>query len=84
MEIQQTILQIISNISGIAAQDIPFSADLRNDLGINSLEGLTLIINIEEAFDISVADQDVQHITTVQDVFRYVEYYLSKENRSNF
>lgn len=78
MDIRQIILRIISDLINVEEEDIPFSADLRNDLGINSLEGLTLIVNVEEVFHISIATQDIQNITTVGDIIQYVEYYLSK------
>lgn len=44
-----------------------------SDLGADSLDVVELIMAIEEEFDLQIADEDVEGITTVGDVVEYVK-----------
>ncbi len=55
--------------------DVTTSAELINDLGINSLELADLVLLCEERFDITIEDDEVQNFVTVGDV---VEFLASK------
>ena len=42
--------------------------DLRRDLGLNSLELVELVVQLEDTFDIEISDREVMGLTTVGDV----------------
>ncbi len=44
-----------------------------SDLGADSLDVVELIMAIEEEFDLQIADEDVEGISTVGDVVEYVK-----------
>ena len=46
---------------------------LRDDLGLNSLDAIELMFKIEEEFDLSIPDEDIQRLVTVGDVIAYLE-----------
>jgi len=46
---------------------------LRDDLGLNSLDAIELMFKIEEEFDLSIPDEDMQRLVTVGDVIAYIE-----------
>ena len=46
---------------------------LRDDLGLNSLDAIELMFKIEEEFDLSIPDEDMQRLVTVGDVVTYLE-----------
>ena len=56
----------------INPDDITPSADLVNDLGINSLELADLVLLCEERFDIEIGDDVVHKFITVGDVADYL------------
>lgn len=56
-------------------EEVTASAELINDLGINSLELADLVLLCEERFDITIEDEEVQNFVTVGDV---VEFLSSK------
>ncbi|MBE6562857.1 MAG: acyl carrier protein [Ruminococcaceae bacterium] len=56
-------------------EEVTASAELINDLGINSLELADLVLLCEERFDITIEDDEVQNFVTVGDV---VEFLSSK------
>jgi len=41
---------------------------LREDLGLNSLDAIELMFQVEEEFDIEIPDADVQRLRTVSDL----------------
>ena len=56
----------------INPDDITPSAELVNDLGINSLELADLVLLCEEKFDIEIGDDVVHKFITVGDVADYL------------
>jgi acyl carrier protein len=50
---------------------------LRGDLGLNSLDAIELMFKLEEVFDISISDEDMQGLEKVGDVIDYLERRLS-------
>ena len=53
-------------------EDVTLSAELVNDLGINSLELADLVLLCEETFDIEIGDDAVHKFITVGDVVDYL------------
>lgn len=50
---------------------------LRDDLGLDSMATIELLFKIEEAFDLQIPDQDLQHLRTVANVIDYVQARLN-------
>ncbi len=53
--------------------DITPTAELVNDLGINSLELADLVLMCEERFNIEIGDNDINKFVTVGDVAVYLD-----------
>jgi len=53
--------------------------DLRNDLGLDSLDMIELLFKIEEVFDLEIPNEDLVKIATVGDVIGYVERRLAEK-----
>jgi len=49
---------------------------LREDLGLDSLAIIELLYRIEEAFNLSIPDEDLEKLHTVGDVIVYIEHAL--------
>jgi len=52
---------------------------LREDLGLDSLAIIELLYRIEEAFNLSIPDEDLEKLQTVGDVIAYIEHGLEPE-----
>ena len=63
--------QLKLNVSKIGSD-----ADLKDDLGLDSLTMIELLFTIEEAFDFEIPNADLSEIRTVGDVIAYVERRL--------
>ena len=72
-DVIEKVRQIISEQLGIDEADITPSASFTDDLKADSLDQVELIMALEEAFDLSIADEDAEKILKVQDAIDYVE-----------
>ena len=63
----------------LGEDDIEINEDssLTDDLGLTSLDLISIVGDVEETFDISVADEDVDSIESVGDVLNYIMERIS-------
>src|SRR5216117_3235314 len=52
---------------------------LREDLGLDSLSIIELLYRIEEAFNLSIPDEDLEKLQTVGDVITYIEHGMEPQ-----
>lgn len=75
MNIEEKIKGILSELSG--DENIDNDAMLQGDLALDSLSMVTLLVEVEEKFDIKLDEADMNpfDLTTVQSVIHMVEKY---------
>jgi len=61
----------VEKLSVSESEVIP-SASFQDDLGADSLEVVELVMALEEEFSITIPDDSVQGIKTVQDAYDYI------------
>ena len=76
MSIEDRVIAIIVRELGVEKDEISPEKAFIDDLGLDSLDVMTLAMAIEEDFDIEVPDDDVEGIRTIQDVFDYLHKRL--------
>ena len=64
MELEK-LLDIISSVMGVDADEITENSSFIDDLGADSLDVFQIISEIEDEFDIEVRDEDYDKISTV-------------------
>ena len=67
------IIEIIAEQLVIDAETIKPESNIIEDLKADSLAIVEMLMAIEEKFDVSVPDEDVPNLKTVQDIADYVE-----------
>ena len=55
------------------ADEVVPEARILDDLGADSLDVVELVMSLEEVFDITIPDEDVEALTTVADMQTYLE-----------
>jgi acyl carrier protein len=71
--------QVIAALGEYLKKDqrkIAATLSLREDLGLDSLAIIELLYRIEEAFNLSIPDEDLEKLQTVGDVIVYIEHEL--------
>lgn len=69
----ERIQKLIVDETGIDPAWRSETDSLADDLGLDSLDVLSLIMNIEEAFNIEISDADAAEWKTVADVVAYID-----------
>ena len=73
MDIEQKVKEIISEHLSVPMEDVIQEASFVDDLGADSLDLVEMIMAMEEAFGISIADEDAEKIKTVKDAIEYIK-----------
>jgi acyl carrier protein len=77
-EIRKEIIAIISEVSGEEEQKITPESNLAADLEIDSIKAIEITVAIEKKFKISIRDEDLPKIITVQDTIDLAEKLIKK------
>jgi acyl carrier protein len=64
---------IVHDIAGIPMEHIRHDATFKDDLKIDSLSMVEIMVATEDAFDVTIPDEEFQNLTTIDDVVAYVE-----------
>ncbi|MDR4493193.1 MAG: acyl carrier protein [Nitrospirales bacterium] len=55
---------------------------LRDDLGLDSLQTIELVYEVESAFDLQIPDEDFGRMQTIQDVVAYLSERITDPKQS--
>ena len=69
----EKLKDIIAEQLSVDADKVTLEANIQEDLDADSLDIVDLITTIEDEFDISIPDEAVEEIKTVNDIVNYVE-----------
>ena len=72
-EIVKKVEAIIVDKLGVEASEVTETASFTNDLGADSLDTVELIMEFEREFDIQIAEEDAEKITTVGEAISHIE-----------
>ena len=69
----EKLKDIIAEQLSVEADEVNMDSNIQDDLGADSLDVVDLITTIEDEFDISIPDEAVEEIKTVNDIVNYIE-----------
>lgn len=72
-DITERVIKIVVENMGVYPDQVTPEASFLKDLGGDSLDVVELVMALEDEFGITISDEDVAQITTVQDAILYVE-----------
>ena len=70
----EKLQEIIVDVLNVNPDEITMDTTFVDDLGADSLDIFQIIMGIEEAFDIEIANEDAESIVTVGDAVEPVSY----------
>jgi len=62
---------VVENLD-VEADKVVEAASFIDDLGADSLDTVELVMALEEEFDLEIADEDAEKISTVQEAVDYI------------
>ena len=78
-EVAVKVRSIIAERLGRPESAVTNEASFANDLGADSLDTVEMIMDFENAFDIKIADEDAEKITTVGEAIEHIEKALAEK-----
>ncbi len=77
--VEKEIVSIISDVSGLDAEDITTEKNFFKDLEVDSIKAIEITVAIEKKFKVSIRDEDVPKITTVKEAVDLVNSLLNQK-----
>jgi len=71
--IEQKIKTITQQTFGIKAEQINMESRFKEDLGLDSLDAMELVVELETKFNISIPDEEALDFKKILDVKKYIE-----------
>lgn len=77
-EILEKVIAIVADKNDMAPETITAESRFREDLGIDSLDQVEMVMELEDKFNVKFSDEEMEGISTVQDAVKLVEKKLQK------
>ena len=71
-EIESKVIDIVSEQMGVDKAEITRETSFINDLNADSLDTVELVMEFEDAFDMSIPDEEAEKIQTVGAAIDYI------------
>ena len=72
-EIRADLADIVTEVTGIPADDVQLDKSFTDDLDVDSLSMVEVVVAAEEKFDVRIPDDAVKDLKTVGDAVAYIE-----------
>ena len=73
---EQQVIKMVAEQLSINESRVTPGAAFIEDLGADSLDKVELVMNLEQAFDIKVKDEDGEKVSTIQDVYDLIRAHM--------
>ncbi len=80
-EIEKKVVEVLSKKFNVGAEKIRPETKLAEDLGVDSFGAVELMFELEEAFNLKIADSDIEHIKCVKDIVDYLVTWTAKKGQ---
>ncbi|MCX6910606.1 MAG: acyl carrier protein [Verrucomicrobia bacterium] len=81
-EVYKQVVTVIAKVLGIAQDAIKPESNFVNDLGADSLDRVTLVMALEDAFKQQIPEEDLEQLTTVNSTVAYIEKNFLAKSQS--
>ena len=71
--VEERVKKIVAEQLGVDKEKITRESNFVNDLGADSLDTVELVMELEEEFDINIADEAAEKIQTVGEAISHIE-----------
>lgn len=79
--VEERVVRVFSEFKKIPVEQVQMDTTFE-ELGLDSLDGLNLIFELEEEFDLVVPDDKVQSMKSVREVVEGIEQLLANKTQT--
>ena len=79
-ELLQTLREIVARSVGNEIDEIDESKNLRGDLGLDSIDFVSIVIEIQSQYDIELKNEDLMPLVTVKDLIDLIVAKVETRN----
>jgi acyl carrier protein len=73
MSVEEKVMQIVSDQLQVPSEEVNKKSLFVEDLKADSLDIVEMVMEFEDAFDVTIPDDDYDKIKTVGDAISYIE-----------
>ncbi len=81
-KIKEKLYNIISDLFGIKIEDIHLNSNFEKDFNADSLDGVELVMQVEDDFKIRIKDKDATNFLTVESILNYLEKEILENDKT--
>lgn len=82
-EVENTVREMISTATGIDLEDIKPDVHLYRDLGVDSIKGIELVVELQQKFGLRVDDAKIPELVTPRLIVEETKRLLAKKKASH-
>ena len=71
-EVLAGLAELITDETGIDAGEVALEQSFTDDLDIDSISMMTIVVNAEEKFGVTIPDDEVKNLKTVKDAVDFI------------
>ncbi|MEC7911363.1 MAG: acyl carrier protein [Pseudomonadota bacterium] len=72
MSVEDRVRKIVCEQLGVSNDEVNKDSSFVDDLGADSLDTVELVMALEEEFDLEIADEEAEKISTVDEAVNYI------------
>jgi len=68
----EKLKEVVVDKLGVDESEVTMEANFKDDLGADSLDLFEVVMGMEEEFEISISNDDIEKIATIKDAVDYI------------
>jgi len=73
MTLEEKVIKLVMEQLDVTREECVLEASFIDDLGADSLDIVELLMEMEEAFGVEIADEELEKISTIKDVVDFLK-----------
>ncbi|MEE8197421.1 MAG: acyl carrier protein [Acidiferrobacterales bacterium] len=73
VEVQERVLKVVKEVLALETDTIDLDASIMDDLAVNSLDQVTLFLALEDEFNDTIPDEELEQFKTIKNIVDYIK-----------
>ncbi len=72
-EVQERVLKVVKEVLALETDTINLDASITDDLAVNSLDQVTLFLALEDEFNDTIPEEELEQFKTIRNIVAYIK-----------